>query len=77
MQIGVHIMMDANHGSGEVQQFHPLPFTQALARLDAVAGYAWNDATTAQLCPMGARSIGLAGMQFGRTLAWAASKTCY
>ena len=51
---------------------HPAPFTQAFARLDAVAGYAWSDATAAQPGPMGTRSICLVGVQFGRTFAWPA-----
>ena len=56
---------------------HPALFTQAFARLDAIAGYALSDATAEQPGPMGARSIGPVSMQFGRTFAWPASKACY
>lgn len=34
-------------------------------RLDAVAGYAWSDATAAQLSPMGTLSICLVGILGG------------
>lgn len=56
---------------------HPAPFTQAFARLDAIAGYAWSDATAAQPGPMGTRSICLVGVQFGRTFAWPARQPGY
>lgn len=66
MDIGTALAADAS--SAEAVQpaqrvfDHPAPFTRAFARLNAVAGYAWNDATAAQTGPMGSRSIGLVGM---------------
>lgn len=65
MQIGVHIMMDANHRSVEVQQFHPLPFTQAFVRLYAVARNVRCNASATKPGPMGTRSIGLVGILGG------------
>lgn len=44
---------------------HPAPFTQAIARLDAVTDYVWSNATAAQPGPMGTRSIGLVGILGG------------
>ena len=81
MDIGTALVADAESAkavqAAQCAFDHPSPFTQAFARLNAVAGYAWNDATAAQLGPMGTQSVGLVGMQFGRTFAWTASKTCY